>query len=251
VTVRAVTFDFWNTLCHVDVTVTAARRRAAWHEHAHANGLPFEPAVLDAVLAHVTEQHHAGWMANRQYTTQHALDEAFTLLGDTLDGAARRGLTDAWLDASRQADVQLTPGLAAVLDALDGAGVRIGIVCDVGLTPSVLLREFLERHAVLVHFDHWSFSDDVGVYKPDPAIFRHALDGLGVDDPAHAVHVGDLRRTDVAGSRAAGMTAVRYRGVFDDPPVAPDGGVVGEPVEGHHVIDDLGALLAIVGIDAP
>lgn len=239
---RAVTFDFWNTLCCADVAGTASRRRAAWHRVAVERGLPLATEVLDSVLAHVAERHHAGWTANAQFTAQHALDEAFTLLGETIGPDDRAAFTDAWLDASRRADVQLTPGLAQVLANLDDAGIRIGIVCDVGLTPSLVLREFLERHAVLRHFDHWSFSDDVGVYKPDPAIFRHALDGLGIVDPSHAIHVGDLRRTDIAGARGYGMTAVRYCGVADDPPTSD------LSVEGDYVIDDLNALLDIAAI---
>jgi FMN phosphatase YigB (HAD superfamily) len=103
------------------------------------------------------------------------------------------------------------------------------------MTPSVTLRAHLTDRGLLGYFDHWSFSDEVGVYKPDPAIFRHALAGLsqaaGRDiAPAEAAHVGDLRRTDIAGARAMGMTAVRYTGVFDDDSQP-------EP-EGHHVVDD-------------
>ena len=47
----------------------------------------------------------------------------------------------------------------------------------------------------------------MGVEKPDPAIFRHALDALGVD-PARAVHVGDTPAADVAGAIAAGARPV-------------------------------------------
>ncbi|GIT00042.1 MAG: hypothetical protein CM1200mP26_17540 [Acidimicrobiales bacterium] len=61
-----------------------------------------------------------------------------------------------------------------------------------------------------------AFSDEVGVYKPDPSIFQAALEGLGVDDPSSVVHVGDLKRTDVAGARAMGMGTVRFRGALDD-----------------------------------
>ena len=93
-------------------------------------------------------------------------------------------------------------------------------------TPSVALRHHLERHGVLELFDHFSFSDEVGWYKPAPTIFRHALDGLGGVDPSRAAHVGDLRRTDVAGARAMGMTSVRYRGIYDDTSDAPDADVV-------------------------
>jgi putative hydrolase of the HAD superfamily len=120
--------------------------------------------------------------------------------------------------------------------------LRIGIICDVGMTPSTVLRGYLERFDVLRHFDHWSFSDEVGVYKPHPTIFRHALDGLDVTDPTRAAHIGDLRRTDVAGARAMGMLAVRYRGVEDDP-VDPD---AGPAVEGDHVIDDHNELVSVL-----
>jgi putative hydrolase of the HAD superfamily len=47
----------------------------------------------------------------------------------------------------------------------------------------------------------------VGVEKPDPAIFRAALDALGVA-PGEALYVGDLYDVDVVGARAAGMEAV-------------------------------------------
>ena len=35
-------------------------------------------------------------------------------------------------------------------------------------------------------------------------------------EPAEAMHVGDLRRTDVAGAAAHGMRTVRYRGMNDE-----------------------------------
>jgi putative hydrolase of the HAD superfamily len=94
--------------------------------------------------------------------------------------------------------------------------MRIGIVCDVGMTGSPILLWHLERHGLLELFDHWSFSDVVGVYKPNRQIFEDALQGLGGVEPSRAAHVGDRLRTDVAGARAMGMTPVRYTGLHDD-----------------------------------
>ncbi|HEX7095492.1 MAG TPA: HAD family hydrolase [Acidimicrobiales bacterium] len=238
--VEAVTFDFWNTLFRSDTAATNRQRRDAFAAVFSARDVSIDMAVVDGVLAHVLEKHQQAWRDNRQFTASHALDEALALLGDLCGTDARDELAEAWLTASRRADVEPTPGVGEVLEALSGDGVRVGIVCDVGLTPSVVLLEYLERHDLLRYFDHWSFSDDVGVYKPHPTIFRHALGGLGVDDPTRALHVGDLRRTDIAGARQIGMTAVRYRGVSDDPPLDCD-------VEGDHVIDDLRELLSLVG----
>jgi FMN phosphatase YigB (HAD superfamily) len=76
-------------------------------------------------------------------------------------------------------------------------------------------------------------------------IFRHALDGLGGADPAEAAHVGDLRRTDVAGARAVGMVAVRYSGVADDPGSVEAGT---HEIEGDLVVADHRDLAALLGI---
>ena len=57
------------------------------------------------------------------------------------------------------------------------------------------------------YFDLFVASTDVGVGKPDPAIFEHALRKAGVS-AADAIHVGDRLDTDVAGAHAAGLTSV-------------------------------------------
>ena len=61
----------------------------------------------------------------------------------------------------------------------------------------------LEDLGLEPHLEFLAFSDEVGVPKPDPAIFAKALAELGAK-PERAVHVGDLKRTDVAGARAFG-----------------------------------------------
>jgi putative hydrolase of the HAD superfamily len=52
-------------------------------------------------------------------------------------------------------------------------------------------------------------SSVVGIAKPDPAIFHHTLDLIGVD-PSDAVHIGDSVRFDVEGARAAGVHALHF-----------------------------------------
>jgi HAD superfamily hydrolase (TIGR01509 family) len=51
----------------------------------------------------------------------------------------------------------------------------------------------------------------VGVTKPDPRIFRHALDALGIG-PADAVFVGDSLPRDMAGARDLAMPHVWVMG---------------------------------------
>jgi putative hydrolase of the HAD superfamily len=50
-------------------------------------------------------------------------------------------------------------------------------------------------------------SGDIGIAKPDPRIFRHAAQALGVE-PRRCVYVGDKRDTDAQAATAAGMTGI-------------------------------------------
>jgi putative hydrolase of the HAD superfamily len=106
-------------------------------------------------------------------------------------------------------------GARDLLATLRERGVRTALICDTGLTPGRVVRQHLERHGLLEHLELQAFSDEVGVPKPRPEIFCAALEPLAVA-PGRSVHVGDLKRTDVAGGRNAGMLTVRITDRHDD-----------------------------------
>jgi putative hydrolase of the HAD superfamily len=238
--IRAVTFDYWNTLCSEPAPgYLRDRRIEAWLGLLEDAGYATERAILYEAFDRSWQRFTASWTAGEHMTYATAAERIVEDLGYDVPADLRTALVDAFGGAGEAADIRPTPNIAATLTALKDAGVRIGIVCDVGMTPSTTLRRHLDRHGLLDSFDHWSFSDEVGCYKPSAAIFAHALEGLGAD-PATTAHVGDLRRTDVAGALAMGMTAVRYTGVFDDDSQP-------EP-EGHHVVADHADLPAVLGV---
>lgn len=95
-----------------------------------------------------------------------------------------------------------------LLIALEAAGVRVGVVSDihVDLRPTFATHLLPDGRswADLVHT--WALSFELGVAKPDPAIFRAALDGL--DMPASEVlMVGDRGGWDGA-AVDVGMTTL-------------------------------------------
>ena len=236
----AVTFDFWNTLCYELRGHLRTRRLEAWAGLLEEAGFACEREQLHAVFDGVWESFTRAWHANEQYQAAQAAEHMLEQLGFEVPAELRHDLVEAFTASGEGAELHLTEGVEGALRKLKAAGLRLGIICDVGFTPSTVLRRELARHGVLDLFDHWSFSDEVGHYKPAPAIFHHALAGLGVDDPARVAHVGDLRRTDVAGALGMGMVAVRYRGVADDTSQP-------EP-EAHHVIDHHDQLLPVLGL---
>lgn len=202
-------------------------------------GYPIERERLGAVYDDVWDTYVQSWHKNQQFLSAQAAEHAIEQLGFEVPPDVRVALVDAFGRAGEGAELHLVAGIADCIRDLAGRGVKLGIVCDVGFTPSRTLLAFLDSQGVLRAFDAVAFSDEVGVYKPDPAIFEHALAGMGVS-PDEAAHVGDLRRTDIAGGRALGMRTVRFVGVNDDDSQP-------EP-EADHVIDDYGQLPAVLGL---
>lgn len=213
--ITAVTFDFWNTLMLEERGQIRGMRCAAWAGLLEEAGFAVERSQLDAALDHTWQSYLRHWNANEQFDATAAAEQAMELLGFTPPSEVRDQLIAAFADVGAKAELKPAPGAGEALAALRDGGLRIGIISDVGMTPSRALRDQLASHGLLGFFDHWSFSDEVGVFKPSPAIFEHALAGLGAQ-PSRAAHVGDIRRTDIAGAQAMGMLAVRYNGVEDD-----------------------------------
>jgi FMN phosphatase YigB (HAD superfamily) len=237
--IEAVTFDYWNTLVYEDRGHLRGRRLEAWAGILEDAGFACEREQLEMVFEASWERYVTAWQGNEQYLAVQAAEDAIESLGFDLPSDVRDGLSDAFGRAGEDAELHLTDGVEGCLHALKDAGVRLGIICDVGFTPSTVLRDHLIRHGVLPLFDHWSFSDDVGAYKPSPVIFEHALEGLGGVLPERTAHVGDLRRTDVAGALALGMTSVRYAGIFDDDSA--------DQPEAHHVVKSHSAVPRVLG----
>jgi putative hydrolase of the HAD superfamily len=88
------------------------------------------------------------------------------------------------------------------LDALAGS-YRLGVIAN---QPSAV-KEALRRDGLVRYFEVWGVSDDVGIEKPDPALFTHVLEEAVVE-PSMSVMVGDRLDYDVRPAKAAGMHAV-------------------------------------------
>ena len=103
------------------------------------------------------------------------------------------------------------------LEALAEMGFRLGIIAN---QPSQV-RAAMERDGLVPYFEVWGVSDDLGLQKPDPTLFVHALRVAGVE-PSRSVMVGDRLDYDVRPAAAAGMKTVWVlRGEAPDDPT-PD-----------------------------
>jgi putative hydrolase of the HAD superfamily len=123
---------------------------------------------------------------------------------------------------------------ARTLASLRASGLKLGLITN----GSVRMQSRkLECLALSPMFDTILISDAEGISKPDPQIFSRALERLNAN-PAHAAFVGDNPEVDVAGARAAGMRAIWRRDRR-----------VSRTVEADAVIEELGDLLTVLGVE--
>jgi putative hydrolase of the HAD superfamily len=101
-------------------------------------------------------------------------------------------------------------GAQGVLARLQDDGLSLGLICNTGRTSGRMLRLVLDRLGLAPFLAVLTFSDEVGLRKPHPEIFRRTLSALGVA-PGEAAHVGDDVRTDIAGACGVGMRAIHLR----------------------------------------
>jgi putative hydrolase of the HAD superfamily len=76
-------------------------------------------------------------------------------------------------------------------------------------TNAIHIDYILEHYPFLNDFDAHVFSHEVGLLKPDAAIYRHALDKFGLT-AARTVFLDDLM-ANVDGARRVGMQAIQFQ----------------------------------------
>ena len=117
----------------------------------------------------------------------------------------------AWGEADREvrADyARLSPPIAGAGGFLESlaARFRLGLIANQG--PEC--RGWLDRLGWLDRFEVVALSEEVGFFKPDPRLFRLALDRAGVE-PASAWMVGDRIDNDVVPASKLGMNTAWVR----------------------------------------
>jgi HAD superfamily hydrolase (TIGR01509 family) len=172
--IRAVCFDAFGTL----VEITDKRR-------------PFR-ALLQRGVKSIT--------AEEVLTRPLNLREVAARIGHEF---AEGGLAELEADLQAEcASIHLRPGIAEIWQSLRERGLRIAVCSNLALPYGAPLLAALPDtpDAVILSYE-------VGLAKPDSAIFHLVCDRLGLE-PAEILFVGDTPSADVEGPRAIGMPAM-------------------------------------------
>jgi putative hydrolase of the HAD superfamily len=179
--IRAVIFDFGNVVCFFPT-------EEQWAEAAQFCGV------------NVAEFKRAFWLLRDDYdrggdSAGYWLDIA-RITGRSFDDATIAGLVRREVAFWSRFDTRVL-GWA---DELRAAGIRTGILSNL---PGPLARALRATPGFLDHFDQVTFSCEWGVIKPQPEIYRRAIDELQIA-PADALFIDD-RPENIEGARAVGL----------------------------------------------
>jgi putative hydrolase of the HAD superfamily len=239
--IELVTFDFWQTLLADSAgglrQAHALRLERVGEALARA-GHPVDTAGLAAADQRALAGFEAVWRTDRDLAPSEQVGRLLEALDPALAGrlapASRTAVERAYQEAALAHPPALSAGAVDAVRALRAQGRRLGVISNTGRTPGRVLRQLLAGAGLLDAFAVLSFSDEVGLRKPDPGIFGATLLRAGHGAGA-AVHIGDDARADVGGARRAGMAALHY---------VPDGQAPAEDADGvvRHLAELPGVL---------
>lgn len=135
--------------------------------------------------------------------------------------AAVEAVTEQYVTAYRRVNTPIE-GAVQVVEAC-AHDHRVGVISNAFSDVQYHKLESigLPRHS----FELVLLSEDIGIRKPDAAIFLQGCQLLGID-PGQALYVGDSFRNDVVGAAAAGLGSCWFNPHGEPPPedaqVRPD-----------------------------
>jgi putative hydrolase of the HAD superfamily len=182
--VRAVIFDLWNTI-------------AEWPHEVWAD---VRPRVAER-LGLTPEEFDTRWYGEMAHMREIG-PIADVLAHFDLSPEAAEDVLELRRAVTRQGLVPVH-GAAETIAELRSRGLRTGLITVCSEDVPTLWAE-TAFHGL---FDAEVFSATCGLRKPDPRIYRLALDQLGVE-PEEALFVGDGANDELAGAERVGMRAI-------------------------------------------
>jgi putative hydrolase of the HAD superfamily len=188
--INAVIFDYGEVLCH-------HRSEEAFDRMARTFGT--NPDAFQALWDKNRGAFDRGDLTEEAYWTALAQDAGVEIGREQLEQVFKWDV-EMWANANEQ--------MVNWLGQLRRGGIKIGLLSNMHPAMISYVRENFDW---LEWFDFKTFSAEVRLIKPDPAIYEHTLRGLGV--AAEESLFVDDREVNVAAAREMGIHALQFRSV--------------------------------------
>jgi len=208
---RAILFDLDDTLIRA-----YAQPEEAWTRLLHFFAVHLDAhdsAAIERVRLAIMDESRAFW-SDRAEAAKWRLDipgarrlavrRGLARLG-TLDEALADHIANAFTEL-RRAEYRLYPDALTTVDALRARGVKLALVTN---GAAQFQRAKIERFDLAHRFDHIQIEGEFGLGKPEPDVYRHALERLGCA-AGDAWMVGDNYEWEVEAPQKLGLCGIWY-----------------------------------------
>ncbi len=200
-------FDIDNTLLDNDVAQTSAANSIYIQNNELQNLYPEKdfPGIWNDITEKYVKQYVEGKLTFQQQR-QARIKDIFKIKSDESEINL---IFEDYL-AAYEKNWQLYPDVIPILERYKDTPK--GIISN---GDKVQQRQKLKKTGIDHYFDVIVISDDIGIFKPDPAIFLHAVK-LAEKEPAQCYYIGDQVDTDAKAAMDAGLTGVWLNRRFID-----------------------------------
>ncbi|MEA2683549.1 MAG: putative hydrolase of the superfamily [Chloroflexota bacterium] len=210
--VSTVLFDYGHTL--MDFTRPEEMLLEAYHninrrlEEELEGEVPAAHELLQSVSLRVDDEIGDSYLGGAEQEVDIAAlyNQALAALGMQLRSETVQWVVEeeqrAWLKG-----IAASPHAHDVLGRLKNRGLRLGIVSNAAFPPNSM-RAQLASLGLAPYFDATVYSSEIGLRKPNRAIYEECVRRLGGAGDGGVVFVGDRLREDVFGPRKLGFDAV-------------------------------------------
>ena len=210
---KAITFDFWQTL-YADSLENWQERQAIrvgeCHKYLMSKGYTCNLQEVASGMEDAYSLVMSRWHEHIGVSVETCMQKFAVTLDLPLEDKDIASIIDCLGNAFLASPPVLIPHIKPVLARLSDS-YPLGIISDSALTPGTYVRKQMERDGILGYFSVFTFSDECDYTKPEVVQYHSTLKQLGAE-PAEAVHIGDIVRTDIVGAKNAGMKAIRFAG---------------------------------------
>jgi len=187
---KAVIFDYGEVLCHPPTRAESARLAGFF-----GVGLDRFPALWDRNRGPFDR----GDLTAEAYWTMLAADAGTVIGSDQLREVCE-------LDMAMWSNINSS--MVEWAQQLRSSGMKVGVLSN--MHPD-MVAHCRKQFAWIEDFDFVTFSGEVRLIKPDPAIYQHTLRGLSVKAP-EALFLDD-REVNIKAARALGLSAIQVRSI--------------------------------------
>ena len=201
--IKGVFFDFYGTLLiYNDLDRAWEKWLRTFINAMNAHGATLDKGHIDTIASEIFTKPML-YRNNNLTPYEYRLKEAAARIGIHLSDADLGKMAQTTIEAWNE-HISLDPEAVPVLEAV-GRTRKTALISNFDYPPYIY--RLLKQYGLGKLFDHITVSGEIGVEKPDPAVFMPALEATGIESAA-TIYVGDSD-VDVEGALRAGMIPIR------------------------------------------